>query len=962
MPSVGNISFTIACIDEASATIKKANDLFSNFRSNVMQSSNDVVKSYNIQKTAFSAFDDTINNSSKIFSNFNRFNEFDRQSNSIKSNIKSLDSLSDTFNTIDMASNNFVAKLWVVNFALKSLSDFATESLKVAQNAEIANLRLNWMADSLYYGANASNEAKEAFQKFATTISTTGLGQITSLSQMGYDVTALSESYKLLEHTSKIAGVSLTELMRDLGGSSKDLAKYGISETVFDANRVAIQAKQIQLEYRYATNKVLDYDVALAQARMNIYSSELEQYSGNWSEFIDTAEGASAHFKTISDKFMNALGRIYNVGLAPILNGLGAIMDIIASSPIAAAIAGLTLAGSAIAVLSVTVLPQFINTISKTVIGVNSFVSAMIGFAKSFNAQTIASVTNTIANIDNTRIALILNEVAVLRNKNAFIRNSAAKNVNAISTANLTATEKIFVDTLSKNNVAMVIANAHLFKNNALKTIAAIKSKINANAQIMEGVATRYYGSSVELSTWQLIKANVAEKASIGLMKQKIAASGLNLKSMFSLTRVMGMFKTGGGGIISVLKLLKTGFITLIPTVISFGATAIGALVPILAVIWPIILAVGALVAAFFAFKAAYESNFGGFANLVNGIGGMIKSAFDGIVSFLRDLWETIISPIQEAFSSLFSAFSDGSAQLGIFDLMLQSIQNVISVISTIAGPFLEFIKGTLKLIGMIIGKSIALPIKLLAKLFEPFGKMFANFSNTVGDLSENPVFKFLADVFGKWSDNISAFFDVLFVGIDILSNDIYNAIVSFFDAIVNNPVVKFILNLISVFGKLYRSIVMKLLGGIWSGIVTIYDILISVFTSIIKHPVFKFISNTIQSIIDMFNKVNSLFKDVSGSSTNRFTSGLQQTSYITNNIVKPAATASEATSKVYTTIGTSDGSRVTLGDMHITINADGLDSKEATKLVDTKLQMFKTGIVKEISSSMHSSFGSNLL
>ena len=960
MPSVGNISFSISCIDEASAVIKKANNLFSNFRNNVMQSSSEVVKSYDLQSDAMTKFSNVVDSSSsKTFGNSNRFREFGQQNTAIKSNIASLDSLSDTFETIDTASNNFVAKLWIVNYALKSLADYAQESLVVAQNAEIANLRLTWMADALYYGADASNEAKVAFQGFASSLSSTGLSEITKLSQMGYDVNVLADSYTNLDHSAKIAGVSLSEMMNDLGGSYTDLSKYGISETIFNANTAAILAKRIQNDYRLATQKVLSYDVALAQARMQIYSTEIAEYSDNWDEFTSTAAGAAVHFQTISNKFMAALGRVYNVGLAPILNILGSIMDVISSSPIAAAIAGITLAGSAIAVLSVTILPQFINTMSKTVSGVMSFVGAMGGLIKSFNAQAISNIVNTITQLDQNRIALVLNQAAIFKNTIARSKNAIITDVNTASNVNLTASELALSSALSKNSFALIIANAQLFKNNVLKTIASLKSKSNINAMLSEGIAVRLYGDQVKYSTWQLLRANIADKASVGLLKAKVAATGLNIKSMFSLTRVMSLFKNGGGAIASVLGLLKTGFLSLIPTVISFGASAFAAIIPLLPIILPIVAAIGLIIAAFIALKTAYETNFGGFANLINGIGDIFRNVFDGIVSFLQTLWGTIIKPIQEAFASVFAMFSDGGEQLGFFDIVLQSIQNVITVISTIAGPFLEFIKGTLMLIGKIIGSSIALPIKLIGKLFQPFSKMFSNFGNAADDLKQNPVFKFLSDTFGGWSENIGKFFDILMIGVDVLSEDVYNGVISFFDDLSKSPVVTFIVKIIDTI-ELFKKAIIE---GIFYYINLLYNTIINIFDSLMKHPVFVYISNSIKAFIYLLKSVKGIFDDFMNTPVSAMSNRVrvQQTSFVTNNVVKTAAQVSDTTDRAYGAFGNENGN-VSLGDMNIIINADGLDSAAAEAMVESKLQTFGEVIAKKVSASTHSSFGSSLI
>ena len=664
MPQAGSLWFTIGADDKATNILAKANEEFNRYRSNVLNISNDVADSVKNQTNAITTYNKNVQKASGITREFGRStNSWTRASNSVKTGIKSLDMFGDVLNIVDMATDDVVGKLGGLVVAAGGLATFATASLDVARSTEIAAKRTQWIADALNYGVVNSKEAAAAsaeFSKQLDKMSPLMTRNVSELVRMGYQVQWVTKNYSDLNDMALLAGESVEGITRILGTSNlNDLVNLGINTNYAKDLEAQATALRMQQEYFAQNGRYMDKEVALAQARKEVYAQEIEAYRSNMAEAGGTYEYALARFEQTLSKFKNVVGKVYNIAVAPLL-GIGeAILDAIASNPLLTYATAIGAVGSALIVVASTALPAVVSGFKKVYDGVASGITAIKSFGEMLNFTKTADLLKQVEQLGNIGHKDLITDIALNKVKNAELaRGGVIQGQNVVlSKAELELAEKL--------------------RNNTAARILLEKERLGL------GKASLSAGFGEALLGKDAVNSMVT---SLGGVADKI--KGISIKDFAS---------KGGAGlknVLSVIKLIPPALIAIIPAIGGVAAAALPLLGSIAVAAAPVIAAVGAIAGAIFLVKKAYESNFAGFADLINEIGTMFK-----------EMWNAFIEP----FSELFGGDS------GIFDTVKEifgTIEELMRPIIEDLTEFIKFISPALKAVARVLGLVVIQPLK----------------------------------------------------------------------------------------------------------------------------------------------------------------------------------------------------------------------------------------------------------
>lgn len=664
MPQAGSLWFTIGADDKATNILAKANEEFNRYRSNVLNISNDVADSVKNQTNAITTYNKNVQKASGITREFGRSsNSWVRASNSVKTGIKSLDMFGDVLNIVDMATDDVVGKLGGLVVAAGGLATFATASLDVARSTEIAAKRTQWIADALNYGVVNSKEAAAAsaeFSKQLDKMSPLMTRNVSELVRMGYQVQWVTKNYSDLNDMALLAGESVEGITRILGTSNlNDLVNLGINTNYAKDLEAQAIALRMQQEYFAQNGRYMDKEVALAQARKEVYAQEIEAYRANMAEAGGTYEYALARFEQTLSKFKNVVGKVYNIAVAPLL-GIGeAILDVIASNPLLTYATAIGAVSSALIVVASTALPAVVSGFKKVYDGVASGITAIKSFGEMLDFTKTADLLKQVEQLGKIGHKDLITDIALNRVKNTELtRGGVIQGQNVVlSKAELDLAEKLRNNTaarilLEKERLGLGKANLSAGFGEALIGKDAVNSMVTS----LGGVADKIKGISIK---------DFASKGGAGLKN-----------------------------VLSVIKLIPPALIAIIPAIGGVAAAALPLLGSIAVAAAPVIAAVGAIAGAIFLVKKAYESNFAGFADLINEIGTMFK-----------EMWNAFIEP----FSELFGGDS------GIFDTVKEifgTIEELMRPIIEDLTEFIKFITPALKAVARVLGLVVIQPLK----------------------------------------------------------------------------------------------------------------------------------------------------------------------------------------------------------------------------------------------------------
>ena len=687
MPQAGSLWFTIGADDKATNVLAKANEEFNRYRSNVLNISNDVSDSVKNQTNAITTYNKNVKKASGITREFGSASKsWTRANESIKTGIKSLDVFGDVLNIVDMATNDVVGKLGGLVVAAGGLATFATASLDVARSTEIAAKRTQWIADALNYGAVNSKEAAAASAEFSKQLgkmSPLMTRNVSELVRMGYQVQWVTKNYSDLNDMALLAGESVEGITRILGTSNlNDLVNLGINTNYAKDLEAQATALRMQQEYFAQNGRYMDKEVALAQARKEVYAQEIEAYRSNMEEAGGTYEYALARFEQTLSKFKNVVGKVYNIAIAPIL-GIGeAILDAIASNPLLTYATAIGAVSSALIVVASTALPAVVSGFKKVYDGVASGITAMKSFGEMLDFTKTADLLKQVQALGDITHKDLIVDIALNRAKNVELtRGGTIQGQSVIlSKAELELAEKLRNNTaariiLEKERLGLGKANLSAGFGEALLG----KDSVNSMVTSLGGVAEKIKGIS---------------------MKDIALKGGAGLKN-----------------VLSVIKLIPPALIAIIPAIGGVAAAALPLLGSIAVAAAPVVAAVGAIAGAIFLVKKAYESNFAGFADLINEIGTMFK-----------ELWNAFIEP----FSELFGGDS------GIFDtikVIFGTIEELMRPIIEDLTEFIKFITPALKAVARVLGLVVIQPLKglltIIRGIMDAIQKVVDYFSGT---------------------------------------------------------------------------------------------------------------------------------------------------------------------------------------------------------------------------------------
>lgn len=687
MPQAGSLWFTIGADDKATNILAKANEEFNRYRSNVLNISNDVADSVKNQTNAITTYNKNVQKASGITREFGRSsNSWVRASNSVKTGIKSLDMFGDVLNIVDMATDDVVGKLGGLVVAAGGLATFATASLDVARSTEIAAKRTQWIADALNYGVVNSKEAAAAsaeFSKQLDKMSPLMTRNVSELVRMGYQVQWVTKNYSDLNDMALLAGESVEGITRILGTSNlNDLVNLGINTNYAKDLEAQATALRMQQEYFAQNGRYMDKEVALAQARKEVYAQEIEAYRANMAEAGGTYEYALARFEQTLSKFKNVVGKVYNIAVAPIL-GIGeAILDVIASNPLLTYATAIGAVSSALIVVASTALPAVVSGFKKVYDGVASGITAIKSFGEMLDFTKTADLLKQVQNIGDITHKDLITDIALNKVKNAELaRGGVIQGQNVVlSKAELELAEKL--------------------RNNTAARILLEKERLGlGKANLSAGFGEALFGKDAVNSM----------VTSLGGVADKI--KGISIKDFAS---------KGGAGlknVLSVIKLIPPALIAIIPAIGGVAAAALPLLGSIAVAAAPVVAAVGAIAGAIFLVKKAYESNFAGFADLINEIGTMFK-----------EMWNAFIEPFAELFGG----------DSGIFDTVKEifgTIEELMRPIIEDITAFIKFISPALKAVARVLGLVVIQPLKglltIIRGIMDAIQKVVDYFSGT---------------------------------------------------------------------------------------------------------------------------------------------------------------------------------------------------------------------------------------
>ena len=687
MPQAGSLWFTIGADDKATNILAKANEEFNRYRTNVLNISNDVADSVKNQTNAITTYNKNVQKASGITRDFGRStNSWTRASNSIKTGIKSLDMFGDVLNIVDMATDDIVGKLGGLVVAAGGLATFATASLDVARSTEIAAKRTQWIADALNYGVVNSKEAAAAsaeFSKQLDKMSPLMTRNVSELVRMGYQVQWVTKNYSDLNDMALLAGESVEGITRILGTSNlNDLVNLGINTNYAKDLEAQATALRMQQEYFAQNGRYMDKEVALAQARKEVYAQEIEAYRANMAEAGGTYEYALARFEQTLSKFKNVVGKVYNIAVAPIL-GIGeAILDAIASNPLLTYATAIGAVSSALIVVASTALPAVVSGFKKVYDGVVSGIGAIKSFGEMLNFTKTADLLKQVEQLGNIGHKDLITDIALNKVKNAELaRGGVIQGQNVVlSKAELELAEKL--------------------RNNTAARILLEKERLGlGKANLSAGFGEALFGKDAVNSM----------VTSLGGVADKI--KGISIKDFAS---------KGGAGlknVLSVIKLIPPALIAIIPAIGGVAAAALPLLGSIAVAAAPVVAAVGAIAGAIFLVKKAYESNFAGFADLINEIGTMFK-----------EMWNAFIEPFAELFGG----------DSGIFDTVKEifgTIEELMRPIIEDITAFIKFISPALKAVARVLGLVVIQPLKglltIIRGIMDAIQKVVDYFSGT---------------------------------------------------------------------------------------------------------------------------------------------------------------------------------------------------------------------------------------
>ena len=708
MPQAGSLWFTIGADDKATNVLAKANEEFNRYRSNVLNISNDVADSVKNQTNAITTYNKNVQKASGITREFGRStNSWTRASNSIKTGIKSLDVFGDVLNIVDMATDDIVGKLGGLVVAAGGLATFATASLDVARSTEIAAKRTQWIADALNYGVVNSKEAAAAsaeFSKQLDKMSPLMTRNVSELVRMGYQVQWVTKNYSDLNDMALLAGESVEGITRILGTSNlNDLVNLGINTNYAKDLEAQATALRMQQEYFAQNGRYMDKEVALAQARKEVYAQEIEAYRSNMAEAGGTYEYALARFEQTLSKFKNVVGKVYNIAVAPLL-GIGeAILDVIASNPLLTYATAIGAVSSALIVVASTALPAVVSGFKKVYDGVASGITAMKSFGEMLDFTKTADLLKQVQALGDITHKDLIVDIALNKVKNKDLASGAVIQGQSV--------------TLSKAELEL----AEKLRNNTAARIILEKERLGlGKANLSAGFGEALIGKDTVKSMTTSLDG-VAKKIKAIDMKEILPKGGFRLKNTISmvksLPKILMTTVPAIGGVVSMIKLIPPALTAIIPAIGGVAAAALPLLGSIAVAALPVVAAIGAITGAIFLVKKAYESNFAGFADLINEIGSMFK-----------ELWGAFIEPFAELFGG----------DNGIFDTIKEifgAIEEFLHPIIEELTAFLKFITPALKVVARGFALFIIQPLKgfmpLVRGIIDAIEKIVDYFSGT---------------------------------------------------------------------------------------------------------------------------------------------------------------------------------------------------------------------------------------
>lgn len=671
MPQAGALWFEISADDKATSVLAKANAEFNKYRESVLGINEEVASSAREQTRSITRYNSEVKKASGITRNLGRSaTSWTRAAKGATTGIKAFDSFGDILNVLDTATDNFVGKLGGLGIATAGMYSFATAALEVARSVEITALRTEWISDALNYGTVSTEEAAAAAGEFRDQLKNMSplmTRNVSELVRMGYQVQWVTENYKQLNEIAILAGESVTDITRTLGSTDmNDLVSLGIDTNYARDMQAYAAALQIRQEYFAEHGRFMDKEVALAQARTELYKEELDAYAANMEEAGGTYEVAVERFNQAMSKFKNVVGKIYNIAVAPII-GIGeAILDMISSNPILTYATAFGAVGSALVVLATTGLPMVIGGFNKVYGGIQSAISAVTAFKSTLNMTKTAELMGELNRLGDGTIRNVIAELAVRRNINV---TEAKESVLSAQNVALEKTHLELIEKLRNNTTAILL----------LEKERLGLGKANLSASLAENLLGK---DSIE-----------GVVSSLGGVQSKL--KGVSRKGI--LESVKGMLHGSGmKGMLSTLRLIPAALTAIIPAIGGVVAAALPALGSLVAAAAPVLAVIAAITGAIFLVKKAYDTNFAGFADLIGEIGNAIG-----------EVWGAFIEPFQEVFSG------DGG--------VMETISEIFGIIEELVRPilddlvdFIKFITPALKVIARVVGTVLVQPFKLL--------------------------------------------------------------------------------------------------------------------------------------------------------------------------------------------------------------------------------------------------------
>lgn len=858
MPSVGDLYFEIGAKDNATDILKSSINLFETLQTAALNTAKTINEAYDIAQKSAQA---TV----KANENFNNIiivsaENFESASKNFKRNrknfeipddqVKSVSSMADAIGNLENTIVGSLKSFSVFAATLGSIALFSDEALDVARANQILEYRIRSMADAMNYGRTSIEEGSHALNEYLNTASPSQMRTLEELGSSGYNLEYLIENMTTLKDAALIAGTSVEQMYRDFGSGGEDIRKYGITETIESAYDVTKRAWEIQQDHWIKYHRALDSSVARSQAAMEVYSSDISSFVDSNSEYFNTAEGAMTKFNLAVEKFQNSVGKIYNVGLAPFLNTLANILTFIAENPAARFVTAMGLMSSSVLIFTVTLLPKLLGGLSKLATSVALGTKGISDLLNVNKSQLILSLKQISAN--QALSWEIINQNIL---KQREIVNAAKSTV--AKTADTTATEA--------QTAALWVNNNTIRQNNLLNMYATL-------VMTKRSIVTKL------TNTYDLVRNTILNAQNAALTRGNLLTTAASkLMTMLGATQIAATIATSG---------LTAGFT-------AFGVAAWAALSPLLPIILPIVAAIGALILAW----KAYETNFAGFKDMIDGFVSIIQTVFNYIIGVGKELYNSFIGPIQSALQPLFDAFDEVGSMLaeigemfgftasegGIFVDILNAVKFVLSAIWALVKPFFEgiLIPG-LKLIAQYIGTYIATGILLVANGIK----------------------------------NLVTLVTILGEGFNYISTTVGGALTRAFEAFMNNPAVQFIASLIENVKNFLSYI----------GIIPSGSSESTSETSTYTTP-----SNPLSSL----SSANRVYNDT-----------------MSNPVF--SSTASKATAIDYSRSPMSGGTNISTGGITANVTINGMSEQEATNAINNALKSSESRQLRSIQNALH--------